>query len=295
MAAPVSTNCIPGLSGRLYRYQVAPHALQAFESPETHEFDCFVIYIGGLTDGLLACSYVEPLARSCASLGWACVQPVLSSSYTGYGTGSLSRDAGELANLLTFLRDHRGLKQACLVGHSTGCQDAVFFMRNAEPEIRSLVTGCVLQAPVSDREAAALENEDVVGLLHKAERMVAENRAHEILTLHYGFVPITATRYISLFGRLGDDDMFSSDLTDKELQELLSHMSGTKTLIAFSGGDEYVPATVDKAVLVKRIMTAMGDSATAVVLDDATHNLAAPPQAMLTFLSSVKDFLKQLG
>jgi len=55
-----------------------------------------MVYLGGLTDGLLACPYVEALGEICHARGWALVQPVLSSSYAGYGTGSLDRDTEEV-------------------------------------------------------------------------------------------------------------------------------------------------------------------------------------------------------
>jgi hypothetical protein len=57
-----------------------------------------VVYLGGLTDGLLACPYVEALGEVCHQRGWALVQPVLSSSYAGYGTGSLDRDTDEVCD-----------------------------------------------------------------------------------------------------------------------------------------------------------------------------------------------------
>ena len=47
--------------------------------------------------------------------------------------------------------------------------------------------------------------------------------------------PMTARRYLSLYGARADgDDYFSSDLTDAELAARLGHMAGTPTLVAFS-------------------------------------------------------------
>ena len=195
-----------GLPGRLYRYRTSPNALQAFESPGTDPplSDKFCIYLGGLTDGLLACAYVDALAAECQRRGWSLVQPVISSSYLGYGTGSLERDTGELGELVEFLVAHRGCKDVALVGHSTGCQNAVHFMRYAPRHLRRRVRLCGLQAPVSDREAAVLEQlqqqqqheeheEQEEGgdstaaieeLLERSAAMVAEGRGHEIVTMH---------------------------------------------------------------------------------------------------------------
>ena len=185
-----ATRPTPGISGRLYRYRLSPNALQAFESPEVHNFSKFCVYLGGLTDGLLACQYVDSLASECQQREWALVQPIISSSYLGYGTGSLGRDTGELSELLEFLVRERGCKDVALVGHSTGCQNAVHFMRNAPAQLRSLVRVVGLQAPVSDREAAILEQQQqensdhentIDALLQRSRQMVEEGRGNEII------------------------------------------------------------------------------------------------------------------
>jgi len=210
-----------GLCGRLYRYRTSPWSQQAFESPAEHTFTNYCIFMGGLTDGLLACPYVERLAAECAARGWALVQPITSSSYAGYGTGSLERDSGELGELLAFLTAERGLVNAALVGHSTGCQNAVHFLRHAIPDLRSLVRAAALQAPVSDREAAGLDPAAVAAtaaMLARAEALVASGKGGEVVMLQYGFVPLTASRFVSLTARGGGDDYFSSDFSDDELR-----------------------------------------------------------------------------
>ena len=109
-----------------------------------------VVYISGLTQGLLACPYVPSMAKECQSRGWGFVQPLLSSSYTGYGIWSLDKDCKELQELLEYLtRTYSELSHVVLMGHSTGCQDVVHFMKHAEQKIRKLVVGCVLQAAAS--------------------------------------------------------------------------------------------------------------------------------------------------
>ena len=217
-----------GIEGRLYAYRNSPGSLQAFESPAQHTSSKFCVYIGGLTDGLLACAYVPGLASCAENAGWALVQPIISSSYAGYGTGSLDRDAEELGVLLRYLVRERGATSFALIGHSTGCQDIVQFMKVADDDVRALVRVAVLQAPVSDREAATLEGSaaDRAAMLKKAEAMIKDGRGDEIITLQYGFVPLSASRFASLTGRGGPDDVFSSDFTDAELGEKLGHLGG---------------------------------------------------------------------
>ena len=164
--------------------------------------------MGGLTDGLLARPYVEALAAECDSHCWAPVQPILSPSCAGFGCSSLEKNAAELAELLAYLQRSRGATAFDVIGHSTGCQDAVHLLATAPPHLRKLIRAVVLQAPVSDHEAASLEDvlEERHALLAEAQRMIAE-------------------RYASLVGRSGPDDLFSSDFSSQELIERLAHLS----------------------------------------------------------------------
>ncbi|KAG2447791.1 hypothetical protein HYH02_007248 [Chlamydomonas schloesseri] len=111
------------ISGTLTRYGPAgPQvALVAGAAGATRA----VVLVGGLTDGLLFAPYVAPLTEALSKRGWAAVHASLQSSWTGYGTGSLDRDAGDLRLLLGHLRRQHGITGVVLMGHSTGCQDAV--------------------------------------------------------------------------------------------------------------------------------------------------------------------------
>ena len=306
------------LTGILYRFKKPewPAPLTAFESPIDHPHTRFCIYVGGLTDGLLACKYVDKLAGALDAQGWALVQPVLSSAYTGYGCSSLARDADELSELCSHLMAKSRVDALAIVGHSTGCQDAVTLLRVAPPEVRSKIRAAVLQAPVSDREADSLEPdpEGRAAAVAAAEALVRNGKGGTLLTdtLHNGFVPITASRYASLAGKGGPDDLFSSDLTDAELSQRLGHMGtrgqregssqakgnddeawsvepapqhpGLKTCFAHSGGDEYVPPHVDVAKLSQRFVAAAGgpsQGAEAVILEGASHNCENAQEAFV--------------
>jgi len=304
------------LEGSLFRYKFSPGALQAFESPVNHGHKRFVIYMGGLTDGLLACSYVEKLAAACDEKGWALVQPLISSAYAGYGCGSLDRDVAEIAECMSYLDSTRTVSDLAFVGHSTGCQQAVHLMATAPAPVRQKIRAVVLQAPVSDREAWSLEDDEKGRhrLLAEAQGLVDAGRPSALLSeLHYGFVPMSASRYVSLFARGGADDLFSSDFSDDELASLLGHMStrgqreglgrlvreplpshpGVRVLFALSGADEYVPPSVDCKGLSERFAKAAGDSAKALVIEGANHNLQTPDNAADTFVSAVGKLLDE--
>jgi hypothetical protein len=297
-------SAISPLEGTLFRYRTSPGSLQAFESPIMHGHKRFVIYIGGLTDGLLACAYVEALAAMCDDKGWAFVQPLLSSSFAGYGCSSLAKDTQELAELASYLERTREVSALAFIGHSTGCQDIVHLLGSEalSASLRRKVCACALQAPVSDREAWSLE-EDVAQreeLLALAQRMVGEGRGSQLLPeLHYGFVPICAARYASLFGIGGDDDLFSSYFSDAELAARLGHLSqpGLHVLFAHSAADEYVPKGIDVTQHSRRLVAAAGGDRNgdggvrALVIEGANHNLASPDSAAGTFIEAVGELL----
>ena len=177
-----ATLALGAMEGTLFRYRTSPGSLQAFMSPAEHAHARYVIYLGGLTDGLLACSYVEELAAECDRKGWAFVQPVIRSSYAGYGCSSLANDVADLTDLCTYLMATHDAAAFAVVGHSTGCQDIVQLLATAPTAVRERIRAVVLQAPVSDREAASLEGEPTAAarLVH-AQQLVAEGRPEALL------------------------------------------------------------------------------------------------------------------
>jgi triacylglycerol esterase/lipase EstA (alpha/beta hydrolase family) len=104
--------------GVLFKY--GPKSIQvAFK---TGEYKQQVIFIGGLTDGLLATDYLEPLAIALDKEKWSLVQLLMSSSYSGFGTSSLKQDAQEIDQLINHLINKENSEGVVLLGHSTGCQ-----------------------------------------------------------------------------------------------------------------------------------------------------------------------------
>lgn len=147
---------------------------------------------------------------------------------------------------------------------------------------------------MSDRESLTMTPGDHSTHMSHAKSLLSKNNGDEMMPRSAFWAPITASRYLSLFSKNGDDDFFSSDLTDDELYDRLGHVgnvgreSGLQLLAAFSKKDEYVPTSVERDVLLKRLVTAMngfeeeeknGDGSTAVVarglmLENGNHNLS---------------------
>jgi len=278
-------------AGRLFQYTNGGPSLIAFESSSQDELSVArkCILLGGLSDGPIPCPYTKLLEGKCHELGWSLVQPVLSSSYLGFGHGDLKRDTDEIAKLMTYLVCHHGAESFALVGHSTGCQNAVHFLASGDRDLVKMIKAVALQAPVSDRESISLTPGDHDASIQYARKLVADKNGDEMMPRDAFWAPITASRYISLFDLGGDDDFFSSDLTQSQLSSRLGHIgrngveSGLSLLAAFSGRDEYVPEHVinDYNSLMKRLVLAMNDGdpdcnvAKGMMIDSGNHNLSA--------------------
>ncbi|KAM7260017.1 hypothetical protein ACFE04_015758 [Oxalis oulophora] len=238
----------------------------------TGDYKQQVIFIGGLTDGFLATDYLEPLAIALDKEKWSLVQFLMTSSYTGYGTSSLQQDASEIDRLISYLINKENSEGVVLVGHSTGCQDIVHYMHTNAACSRA-VRGVILQAPVSDREYKATLPE-TAELIDLASTMRKEGRGSELMPREADpCAPISADRYYSLSAYNGDDDLFSSDLSDDQLKTRLGHMSNTPCQVIFSMADEYVPDYVDKKALVERLCKAMGGAEKAEI-EHGNHSLS---------------------
>ncbi|CAL5089369.1 unnamed protein product [Urochloa decumbens] len=256
----------------------------------TGDFNHQVIFIGGLTDGLLATDYLEPLSLALEVEKWSLVQPLLSSSYTGYGISSLEQDALELDQLISYLINKENSEGVILLGHSTGCQDIVHYMRT-NFACSKAVSGVILQAPVSDREYRATLPE-TAEMIDLAAKMISDGRGMDLMPREANpDAPITAYRYHSLCSYMGDDDMFSSDLSEDQLRQRLGHMSTTQCQVIFSMGDEYVPEYVDKKALVDRLCRALG-GAEKVEIEWGNHALSNRAQEAVR---AIVDFVKREG
>jgi hypothetical protein len=119
------------------------------------------------------------------------------------------------------------------------------------------VDAYILQAPTSDRETATLlmPPEFLAQTLRHAQDMIIRGEKDGIMpkTLIPPIFtsPTTAYRWHSLIAKGGDDDFFSSDLSDATLRGSYGKLD-KPTLIVPSENDEMVPSTVDKQALLRR-------------------------------------------
>ncbi|PHU30513.1 hypothetical protein BC332_02606 [Capsicum chinense] len=271
--------------GVMFKY--GPKSVQvAFK---TGDYKQQVIFIGGLTDGFLATDYLEPLAIALDKEKWSLVQFLLSSSYSGYGTSSLRQDATELDQLISYLINKEDSEGVVLLGHSTGCQDIVYYMRTNAACSRA-VRAAILQAPVSDREYKATLP-DTASMIDLASNMISEGRESELMPREANpDAPITAFRYHSLCAYNGEDDLFSSDFSDDQLKQKLGHMSNTPCQVIFSMG--YLTIVLVYAFSnLCRLCRAMG-GAEKVEIEYGNHSLS---NRVVEAVEAIMSFVKREG
>ena len=178
-------------------------------------------------------------------------------------------------------------------------------------EIRSPIDGGIIQAPASDRENINLLMDKEV--FHKscesAQKMINDGFGNNILPAQEinGFFecPVSARRWISIASpnHDGDDDYFSSDLTDQQLIKTFGALPATSPLcILFSGSDEYVPKSVNKEEVLKRwigfVKKGKGtvDEENSGIMEGASHNLAGNDKVVVQGLvKRVLGYLNRLS
>jgi hypothetical protein len=232
-----------------------------------------------------------------------------------------------------------------IMGHSTGSQDVLHYLYSSNPLPtdtvfdkglrhinRPALDGAIMQAPVSDREGIldGLTDEDgdfrdaeVEGAYLQLVEMAktctySSGNAYDVILplsmtskIGYRPVPITARRFLSLVSpdgpeNPGEDDLFSSDLSDKRLLETFGMIATrdllkTKLLILYSGSDEHVPKKVDKVKLLERWREAsdksyqkIWDDENSGIIPGASHNLGGDGEgdARQDLVNRVKAYLE---
>lgn len=282
--------------GDLFLYD-EENLLAAFESHLPFEPFGTVIFIGGLSDGLMTNPIVKHLTPVLAEKGFSLVQFIMSSSYRQYGTSSLDKDSNELTKLIEHLQNLRGRRKIFLLGHSTGCQDIFWYLRNG---IRNdhFVYGANVQAPVSDRDFLFWNNENKAEqYLKTAEKVLASPNPDDHFLILIDNIPMTAYRIHSLYSRLGDDDYFSSDMTLKECKQKFpglppNHPTFKSFNFSYSLQDEYVPDSAEESreqrinFMIEKLVQAYSFTREPILLP-GNHNLSSDMNSMNIFCQRI--------
>lgn len=121
------------------------------------------------------------LAKALEPTEWSLFSVLLTSSYGGWGVGSLDQDVKDIAQCVRCVQEYKqsispSEGKTVVMGHSTGSQDVLHYLYqpNPLPEhseqfqgrlkhiVRPQLDGAILQAPMSDREGlqAAIKGEE---------------------------------------------------------------------------------------------------------------------------------------
>ncbi|RDL42150.1 uncharacterized protein BP5553_02129 [Venustampulla echinocandica] len=293
-----------GIARRGVSHQYSPRLFAFEHTPTTHERrpENLLIFVGGLSDGLHTVPYTSDIASN-LSPSWTIAQVILSSSYDGWGTSSLQQDVEELSKCVAYFRTIKDGK-IVLMGHSTGCQDAMEYLTGPGHETRSPIDGAIIQAPASDRESlVVMVGPDVYKKgCETATAMIESGNGEAILPACFSPspAPVTARRWLSLASpnHDGDDDYFSSDLTDEQLMKTFGSLPRSSPLcILYSGSDEYVAETIDKEALVERWIDIVNrgngkvDELNSAVIKGANHNVSGNAESLEDLVERVVGFL----
>ncbi|KIV92778.1 hypothetical protein PV10_04044 [Exophiala mesophila] len=283
-----------------------------------------LLFIGGMYDNFRSPRYVDDIAklfpRDVAGTGgvvddvtqkWSVFHVQLSSAGRAFGIGGLDRDVSEISEAITYIRNNiinSPSAPVVIMGHSTGCQDSMHYLcsslssnTKSSSSSRPPISGIILQAPVSDREAI------LDGVRHDARAASAyndalafckatPNKAHSKTLLPWnltipilGPVPLTVTRFLSLASpespsNPAQDDYFSSDLGDDVFKGTFGKLAACEwvltptkpadntdgggkrqsksMLILISGDDEHVSSDINKLQLLSRWTKAVESQST---------------------------------
>lgn len=280
---------------KLVAFEHAP--ANATQTPPNSTPKNLLLWIGGLGDGLLTVEYPSRIAPQLPS-SWSIVEVLISSSYEGWRTGNLARDAAEIHECIKYFRSQPEEKdrRIVLMGHSTGCQDIMEYLVGGGWEDRLAsggpIYGAILQGGVSDREAAAMESRDEAGqqklqfVIDKAKRLIDLGKGNDIISEegHPLAGPndpgVSAYRTYSLLAPGGDDDYFSSDLNESVLEQNFGSLAihAKATMFLLGERDQYVPEHIDRVTMIDRWATIIRkyghvDTENGGVVPGATHNL----------------------
>ncbi|KAM0681668.1 hypothetical protein GINT2_000182 [Glugoides intestinalis] len=161
-----------------------------------------IILIPGLGDNILSLPYVTLLYKYCKTKKVKLVIPQLR-SMPNFTITPIEHDLEDLAAIIKTIKG-----EIILLGHSTGCNDILLFIRQNKLEN---IKGIVLQGPVSDIEAESqLKIEYGLNQIKKSADSKYIEFNDEIWLKE---------RFISLYTVNEKEDLFSSYLDDKSFSQ----------------------------------------------------------------------------
>ncbi|KAK4169471.1 hypothetical protein QBC43DRAFT_307803 [Cladorrhinum sp. PSN259] len=259
--SPILIHSVPSSSplsqsSTIQLYQHLP-SLSSLSSTPTN----VLLFVGGLGDGPLTIPYTTSLSSSPVfPQTYTLFEARLSSAYSAFGYASLKQDAAEIHSCIQYLHRKLEVQKIVLMGHSTGCQDALeYVLSHREDEVQ----GVILQGPVSDREAILMSctaaQQELESSLKVAKEMLERGEGEEVMRRKdlpeaWRGSPVTAYRWNSLASVGGDDDYFSSDFTPSQLSQIWGRLQ-QPVLILPSEKDEWLSNDIKMDMLLEKWKT----------------------------------------
>ncbi|PQE20456.1 siderophore biosynthesis lipase esterase protein [Rutstroemia sp. NJR-2017a BBW] len=216
-----------------------------------------LLFLGGLGDGLATTSYTSSIIQHLQPTPWSLFTLNLSSSYTQWGIGHLSRDTDEVAQCIRYILSYKSANsdnnnsKIVIMGHSTGSQAVLHYLHRPNPHVsvpefdhelqhilRPVVDGAIMQAPVSDREALQWvmkegflgKSSEEIQAVYRQIQAIADSEGKDksfdtiiplSLTAHFGYgsVPISLRRFMSLMSPGSPEEPSEDDLFSSDLTD----------------------------------------------------------------------------
>ncbi len=131
----------------------------------------------------------------------------------------------------------QGAHQIILVGHSTGCQKATYYL--AQRNKQKYVTGAILLAPMSDYAGVSkhIEKTQLQRATTYAHQFVSQGKPHELIPLDVWPFMHDAQRFLSLYTQESSEEIFC--YTNPSKKPVTLQKVKVPCLIILAGKDEF--------------------------------------------------------
>lgn len=143
----------------------------------------------------------------------------------------------DIQGAVNFLKS-RGVKDVYLIGHSTGCQKAVYYL--SRPGKQKLIAGAVLLCPISDwAYAKKYEKPEILKkATEHARKLVKQNKSHFLLPEEVYYETMDAQRFLSLYAPESIENQIFPYFDPKNKAKTLKSVK-IPLLIVLAEKDEY--------------------------------------------------------